>query len=224
MTWLVVSVSCNIPGILWEKYQQTSFPSFNFLYMSDHFVISAVVYRNLSLVTKRQCSTYILHIAGRWKISATRGHTQQDSSWVSGPSWLLLMPSWHEAKYIVLRTSHFFLLSSSSHIPHQHIMDTQPPKQEESGFKSSWVPGATLHTSVIGTPQECRCLLVHPDAANTATRTNTQDAHLTIVRRTGSSKNKNKHAVGCKYMHVMVKGRRLTVIRTATKLGDPHNQ
>jgi len=44
-------------------------------------------------------------------------------------------------------------------------------------------------------------MLVHRKAANAAIKHMTQDAHLQIVRKSGSSKNKKQHAVGCEYIH-----------------------
>jgi hypothetical protein len=38
----------------------------------------------------------------------------------------------------------------------------------------------------------------------------TQDAHLKIVRKTGSSKNMKQHAVGCMYILIMANGGQLT--------------
>ena len=211
MTCWLPSVSCNIPGILWDKHQQTFFPLYSDILMSDSHAISAVVPCDLSRLTNTQHWAYLLHIAGRWKPPATCGHTQQNSSWVYTTSWLLVIPFWHEAYYIVLRTSHFFSLSSSSSISHQHIMETQSPQQAASGSKSSRLAGDTSNTSLIGTQQECRHQLVHHDAANAATRNITLDAHLNIVRKTESSKNRQQYAVGCKYIHIVVNGRQLTV-------------
>jgi len=211
MTWLLASVSCNILGILWDIHQQTSFPSYIDLFISDNHAISAVVHRNWSLLINTKHRTYLLHIAGWWETPATCGHTQQDSSWVYGTSWLLVILFWHEANYIVLRTSHFFSLSSSSPIPHQHIMETQPPQPAASRSKSSRLAGDTSNTSLIGTQQQRRHQLVHRDAADAATRNMTQDAHLKIVRKTASSKNKQQDAVGCKYMHILVNSRQLIV-------------
>jgi len=37
---------------------------------------------------------------------------------------------------------------------------------------------------------------------NAATNHMTQDAHLKIVRKTGSSRNKKQHVVGCEYIHI----------------------
>jgi hypothetical protein len=71
--------------------------------------------------------------------------------------------------------------------------------------------GATSHTGPIGTQEERRHKLVHRDAANAPTRHMTQDAHLKIVRKTGSSKNKKQHAVGCEFIHIEENGGQLTV-------------
>jgi len=56
-------------------------------------------------------------------------------------------------------------------------------------------------------------MFVHRDAANVATKQMTQDAHLKIVRKTGSSKNKMQPAVGCEYIHIEANGGQLTVYR-----------
>jgi len=207
MTWLRASVSCNIAAILWDKHPQSSCPSYNELFLSDNHAISAVMHHNWSLLRTTQHRTYLQHIAGRWETPATCGHMQQDSSWVYGTSWLLLILFWLEATYVVLRTSHFILLSSSSPIPHQHIMETQSPQQAASGSKSSRLAGNTSNTALIGTQQQCRHQEVHCDAADAATQTMTEDDHLKIVPKTGSSKNNQQHAVGCKYMHIMVNSR-----------------
>jgi len=90
-------------------------------------------------------------------------------------------------------------------------MDTQPPPPGESGSNTGRLAGATSNTAILGTPQECRHKLVHLDAANAATEHMTQDEHLKIVRKTGSRKNKNQHAVGCDYIHIEAKGGQLTV-------------
>jgi len=65
--------------------------------------------------------------------------------------------------------------------------------------------------SIIGTLQEHRHQLVHCDPADAATRIMTPDAHLEIVRKTGSSKNMQQHTDECKYMHIIVNSHRLTV-------------
>jgi len=39
----------------------------------------------------------------------------------------------------------------------------------------------------------------------------TQDAHLKIVRKTGSRRNKKQHVVGCDYIHIDAIGGQLAV-------------
>jgi hypothetical protein len=90
-------------------------------------------------------------------------------------------------------------------------MDIQPPQPAESGSNTGRLVGAISNTDILGTQQERRYQLVHHNAANVATKHMTQDAHLNIVRKTGSSKNKKKHAVGCEYIHIEANGTQLTV-------------
>jgi len=78
----------------------------------------------------------------------------------------------------VLRASHFLSLSSSSPIPHQHIMDTHPPPPGQSGSNTGRLAGATSNLDFVGTQQERRHMSVHRDAANAATKPMTQDALL----------------------------------------------
>jgi len=52
----------------------------------------------------------------------------------------------------------------------------------------------------------------------------TQDAHLEIVRKSGSSTNKKQHAVECEYVCTLVKGRQLTVYRVAGVRRELHDQ
>jgi len=89
-------------------------------------------------------------------------------------------------------------------------MDTQPPPAGESGSNTGRLAGATSNTERLGTQQERRHTLVHRDAANVATKHITQDAHLKIVRKTGSSENKKQHAVGCRYILIVANGGQLT--------------
>jgi len=151
MTWLLVSVSCNILRIIWDKQQQTFFPSNNILLMSDNHAIPAILHCNLFLLTNQQHLTDWLQIARRWKTPATCSHTQEDSSWVNRTCWLLLIPFWHIANYIVLRVSHFLLFSSSSPIPHQHIRNTQPPLPGQSGSNAGRLVDGTWNTGILGT-------------------------------------------------------------------------
>jgi len=52
--------------------------------------------------------------------------------------------------------------------------------------------GATSNTKILAKQQERRQKLVHRDAANAATKHITQDAHLKIIRKTGSGKNQKQ--------------------------------
>jgi len=90
-------------------------------------------------------------------------------------------------------------------------MDTQPPPPGESGTNTGRLAGATPNTELLGPQQERRHKLIHRDAGNVATKHMTQDAHLKIVRKTGSSKNKKQHAVGCEYIPIVANGGELTV-------------
>ena len=90
-------------------------------------------------------------------------------------------------------------------------MDTEPPPAGESGSNTGRLAGATSNTEILGTQQACRYKLVHRDAANAATKHMTQDAHLKIVRKTGSGRNQMQHVVGCEYIHIDAIGGELTV-------------
>jgi hypothetical protein len=71
--------------------------------------------------------------------------------------------------------------------------------------------GAIVNTDIFGSQQERRNWLDPRDAANSATKHMTQDAHLEIVCKTGSSKNKNHYAVGCQYILLEANSGQLTV-------------
>jgi hypothetical protein len=85
-------------------------------------------------------------------------------------------------------------------------MDTQPPQPGPNGSKSCRLPGAWSNTAVTGIQQEHRQQLVHHDSPNAATKTMSQDVHLIIVSKTGSSMNVKKHAVAYEYIHNVVNG------------------
>jgi len=133
--------------------------------ISDNQLILAVVHLYLPLWTYKQHWTDLLQIAGQWDTHATCSHTQQDSSWVEPASWLLLIPFWLEADCIFPRTSHFFLFSLSSPIPHQQNMATTTRQPGERGPEPSRLMGASSHVSLAGTHQQCRQEIVHHDAA-----------------------------------------------------------
>jgi len=88
---------------------------------------------------------------------------------------------------------------------------TQTPQQVENGTEPGGSMGVSPNPSLSSTQQECRHQLVHRNAANVATKYMTQDAHLKIVCKTGSSKNKKQHAIGCEYIHITVNNGQLTI-------------
>jgi hypothetical protein len=89
-------------------------------------------------------------------------------------------------------------------------MDTQPPLAGESGSNTGRLAGATSNPELLDTQQQRRHKLVHRDAANVDTKHMTPDAHSKIIRKTGSSKNKKQHAVGCEYILIVANGGQLT--------------
>jgi hypothetical protein len=77
---------------------------------------------------------------------------------------------------------------------------------------------------ILDTQQERRHKLVHRDAANAATKHITQDAHLKIVRKTGSRRNVKQHAMGCEYINIDAIGGQLTVYRTVGARRELRNE
>jgi len=71
--------------------------------------------------------------------------------------------------------------------------------------------GATSYPEILGTQHQRRHKLVHRDAADAATQYLTQDAHLKIVRKTGSRRNTKHQAVGSEYIRIDAIGGQLTV-------------
>jgi len=112
-----VSLSCKILVISLGKHQQMSFPLKNMTFKSHKHVISADINIHLSRKTNTQHMTDLVQITVRLEICASCSYMHQDSSWEEQASWLLLIPCWLEATYIFLKTSHLFLLSSSSGLP-----------------------------------------------------------------------------------------------------------
>jgi len=103
-------------------------------------------------------------------------------------------------------------------------MDTQPPQPGRSWSESSPLVGASSNMSLIGTQQERRHQLVHCNAANAVTKNMTQDAHLKIVGKTGTSTNKKQLAVGWEYIHTVVNGRQIAVCHTVGVLRELRDQ
>jgi hypothetical protein len=66
-------------------------------------------------------------------------------------------------------------------------MDTQPPPPGEKGLNTGKLWGATSNKTILVTQQECRHRIIHRDKAYAAAKHLTQDAHLKIMHKTGSS-------------------------------------
>jgi hypothetical protein len=90
-------------------------------------------------------------------------------------------------------------------------MVTQPPPPGESVSNTGRLAGATPNADILDTQQERRHKLVHRDAADAATKHMTQVAHLKIVRKTSSRRNKKQHAVECQSIHSDAISGQLTV-------------
>jgi len=103
-------------------------------------------------------------------------------------------------------------------------VDTQPPPPGESGTNTGRLAGATSNTELFGKHQERRHKLVHRNAANVATKHMTQDAHLKIVCKAASGKNKKQHAVGCEYILVVANSTELTEWCTADVRRELRNE
>jgi len=178
MTWCLASVSSEIPGISWDKHQETFFPSKNVTFVSHKHEILAIGHRDSSLWTHTQHQTHLVQIAGWLATDATGSYAQQDSSCVEPASWLLLMPFWLRANYMFLRTSLFCSLSSSSGLPpsfsYHHLFnstaanhgstntsarwDWKRIEQNDGRFiqyGTRWDP--TTMQTLLSSPQRCKC-------------------------------------------------------------------
>jgi len=73
----------------------------------------------------------------------------------------------------------------------------QTPQPGVIQSESSRTAGASSNAPLAETQLQRRLQLVHRDAAIAATEKMAQDAHLKKVRKTGSSNNRQQHAIGC---------------------------
>jgi hypothetical protein len=83
-------------------------------------------------------------------------------------------------------------------------MATNTPQPGGNGNEPGGSTGITLHTSLSGTQHQLRQQVVHHNAANAANKNMTEKPDLKTTWKTGSSRNKIQHAIGCKYIHIMV--------------------
>jgi hypothetical protein len=91
------------------------------------------------------------------------------------------------------------------------------------GDKSSQTIGAPSNAPLGKTPQQCRHQVFRRVAAIVATENMTQEAHLKNIRKTGSSKNIQQHAIGCELIHICVDDGQLTISPAAGVHGELRN-
>jgi len=82
-------------------------------------------------------------------------------------------------------------------IPQQQVMVPEKPQPGVIEAESSRTTGSSQNAPLGETQQPRRHQLVHCDAVIVATANMTQDAHVNIVCKTGSSKHQMQHAIGC---------------------------
>ena len=90
-------------------------------------------------------------------------------------------------------------------------MPPQTTQQGESGTESSRMTGTLSNTPHAETQPQDRHQLVQRDAANTATGNMTLDAPVKIFCKTGKSKNKEQHSIGCMCSCIEVYSRQLMI-------------
>ena len=96
-------------------------------------------------------------------------------------------------------------------IPPQQVMAPGILQPGAIEAELSWTTGGSNNAPPSETQQQLRHQLVHRDAAIVATENMTQDAHLRIVRQTGSSKNTKQHAIRCDSIYIDVDDGQQTV-------------
>jgi len=100
-------------------------------------------------------------------------------------------------------------------IPQLHVRAPEILQPGAIVADSSRTTGASSNVAPGETQQQHSHLLVHGDAAIVASDTIMLDAHLKILRETGSSNNKKQHEIGCEAIRINVHDGQLTFQRTA---------
>jgi len=96
-------------------------------------------------------------------------------------------------------------------IPQQQVIAPEILQPGAVEAELSGTTGTSNNAPPIGTQQQRRHQWGHRDAAIVATENMSQDAHFKIVCKTGRSKNKKQHAIGCESIHSDVDNGQLTV-------------
>jgi len=103
-------------------------------------------------------------------------------------------------------------------------MATETPQQGESGSEWNRSMGGSSNVTLAGPQQHHGHLLAHWEAANAASNSMTQDAHLKLIHKTGSSKNNKQHAIGCEYGHIAETSCQPTITCTVHICREVHDQ
>ena len=112
-------------------------------------------------------------------------------------------------RYLLAQDIALLFVIIISSLPLQQIMAPQTPQPGEHGTESSRTAGTSSNTPPFETQLQPRHNVAHHDAANKATENMTLDAQLKIFRKTGSTKNKMQHAIGCENGPIEVDNREL---------------
>jgi len=90
-------------------------------------------------------------------------------------------------------------------------MAPQSPQQGESGTESTRTTGTSSNMPLAETQLQHRHQLAHQDVGNAATENLTLDSQFKIIRKTGSSKNKQQQTIGCEYSRIEADGSQLII-------------
>jgi len=112
---------------------------------------------------------------------------------------------------------HFQFQTTKSWIQTQLTLGRPNPNRSDQ-----WESHSICHS--FAQEQKRRHQFAHHDAANAATNKITQNAHLHIVCKTGSSKNNTHHAIRCYYIHFEVNVHQWTVKCTVGEHRELCNQ
>jgi len=85
-------------------------------------------------------------------------------------------------------------------------MAPQTPQPGVIEYESSRTMCTLSNTPLAESQQQRRHQLVHHDAAIAATDNLAQDADLIKVGKTGRSKHRKQHAIGCEELNISVEG------------------
>lgn len=116
-----------------------------------------------------------------WKLLQSAAISSSITYSVEHASCESLIPFPLEANYRLLRSYHFFLLSSSTPSGQQQISAPKTPADSWSVSKQSRATGTSSNAPPAGTLQQCTYHLVHHYATNAGTDNMIQYAHFGTI-------------------------------------------